>query len=158
MILILNRFTQHCAAGTITYVYLTTWLPLCTWTAAVNRYVAGPRPDPCITLAWIFTHRYFSGVLRAVRTVAEEVFYPVECIVRQLLLRHLIHQCGMPHGVERFWEVQGKNSDERICWLVIMWYSYGIKISEVGLRYFISSQSTRVTDRRTGLLRSLTPR
>jgi len=44
------------SAGTITYVSsanLTTLFPLCTGlrSAAITRYVAGPGPDPCITLA-----------------------------------------------------------------------------------------------------------
>ena len=49
------------SAGTITYVSsanLTTLLTLCTGlgSATVTRYFVGPRPDPCITLAWIFAH------------------------------------------------------------------------------------------------------
>ena len=94
------------SAAAITYVSSANLTTFCRC-AQVSGLLQLPGMSPVLgrilyyTGLNVCTCRYFFGILRAVRTIVKEVFYPVVSLVRQLQLCHLINQCGMPNGVER---------------------------------------------------------
>jgi len=82
-----------------------------------------PRLDLCITLAWtlhmlIFFRStvYFVFVQCEHRTVIEEVFLSSWMSGPAASATPSYHQCGIQYGIDHLWEVEGKDSDERICW------------------------------------------
>ena len=59
----------------------------------------------------------FSQVFRAVWMVIKEVFDPIEDLVWQLQLCHLVsYYRGMPCGVESFWKCQYEDTDKGVRW------------------------------------------
>ena len=82
--------------------------------AAVTRYEAGPRPEPCMTLALISATFEHCPASHAVVVFIKEGVDPVVHTIWNLQPSHLCHHCCVSHCIKCFCEVEREDANELI--------------------------------------------